>query len=113
MKWMAAVFLFGLCSLGVARSVLPRAPDSEPQQLTGTWKLTAFEDRPADGPAKYPYGHAPTGLLIYDSTGHMSIQIMKVPHPKVASGNEDKVTDKEKLALFDAYEAYFGTYQVD
>ena len=88
-------------------------PDSATEKLVGTWKLTAFEDRPAKGPVKYPYGNTPAGLLIYDATGHMSIQIMKLPHPKVASGDEDKVTEKEKLALFDAYEAYFGTYQVD
>ena len=43
----------------------------------------------------------------------MAIQLMKMPHPKVASGDEFKVTPKEKQALFDAYVAYFGTYQVD
>jgi hypothetical protein len=31
----------------------------------------------------------------------------------VASGDGDEITDKEKLALFDAYEAYFGRYKVD
>ena len=38
---------------------------------------------------------------------------MKVPHPKVASGDDSKVTPEEKQALYDAYVAYFGTYRVD
>jgi Lipocalin-like domain len=113
MKLTAAFLVIGLCSAGAAYSMQSSAPDSSTQKLIGTWKLTSFEDRPANGPIKYPYGKTPTGLLIYDATGHMSIQIMKLPHPTVASGDEDAVTDREKLALIDAYEAYFGTYQVD
>ncbi|MET0983949.1 MAG: lipocalin-like domain-containing protein [Steroidobacteraceae bacterium] len=83
------------------------------QALIGTWKLLAFEDRSDKGEPRYPYGVHPQGLLIYDATGHMAIQIMKVPHPKVASGDEEHVTAAEKAALFDAYTAYFGTYEVD
>src|SRR5262245_60779986 len=45
--------------------------------------------------------------------GHMSIQIMRTPHPKVASGDDEKVTPTEKIALYDAYVAYFGSYRVD
>lgn len=43
----------------------------------------------------------------------MAIQIMKVPHPKVASGDEERITPDEKLALIDSHVAYFGTYTVD
>ena len=49
----------------------------------------------------------------YDATGHMSVQIMRLPHPKVASGDDENVAPGEKVALFDAYIAYFGTYSVD
>ena len=52
-------------------------------------------------------------MLMYDADGHMSVQIMKVPHPKVAAGDDSKVTPEEKQALYDAYVAYFGTYRVD
>jgi hypothetical protein len=81
--------------------------------LVGTWRLVSYEDRPDQGPAQFPYGPSPRGTLIYDATGHMAVQVMKVPHPKVASGDEEKVTAEEKMALFDAYVAYFGTYRVD
>lgn len=112
MKLLAAFLIAALCSVGVVISAGSSAADPT-RDLIGTWKLLAFEDRPANGPVKYPYGETPTGLLIYDSTGHMAIQIMRLPHPKVASGSEDDVTEKEKLALFDSYEAYFGKYKVD
>ncbi|HYS06982.1 MAG TPA: lipocalin-like domain-containing protein [Candidatus Dormibacteraeota bacterium] len=84
-----------------------------PQGLVGSWRLVSYEDRPASGPAVFPYGTEPKGFLVYDATGHMAIQIMKQPHPKVASGDPYRVTPQEKEALLDAYAAYFGTYRVD
>src|SRR6266571_151526 len=84
-----------------------------PQGLVGSWRLASYEDRPAAGPAVFPYGTEPKGFLVYDATGHITIQIMKQPHPKVASGDPYRVTPQEKEALLDAYAAYFGTYRVD
>lgn len=111
MKLIAAVLVTVLCA--VATSLGSNPPASSARDLIGTWRAVAFEDRPANGPVKYPYGETPAGLLIYDSTGHMAIQIIGLPHPKVASGSEDDVTEKEKVALYDSYEAYFGTFTVD
>jgi hypothetical protein len=105
--------IVGTLFAGDGYSTREKAAESADSKLIGTWRLTSFEDRPAVGPVKYPYGKTPSGLLIYDSTGHMSIQIISLPHPMVASGNEDTITEKEKLALFDACEAYFGKYTVD
>lgn len=98
-------------AFGVSAAPAPhrtRGPD-----VVGTWRLVAYEDRPAQGPSRYPYGTRPKGLLMYDRTGHMAIQVMKVPHPQVASGDDEKIAADEKTALFDAYTAYFGTYRVD
>ncbi len=112
-KWIAGLLVAGFCAAAIFLSVRVKAADSPNQNLIGTWLPTTFEDRPEVGPVKYPYGKTPGGLLIYDATGHMSIQIVNLPHPKVASGDEDNITEAEKLALFGAYEAYFGTYTVD
>jgi hypothetical protein len=90
------------------------AQDKNPAAaIVGTWKVVAYEDRTEGQPVKYQYGEKPRGQLTYDATGHMSIQLMKVPHPKIASGDEEKATPAEKAALYDAYAAYFGTYTVD
>jgi hypothetical protein len=115
MKVLVGIFVLGLAvgALMTGINGSARADGAADQRLVGTWRLTSFEDQPAVGPVKYPYGKTPGGLLIYDTTGHMSIQIVNLPHPKVASGDEDNITEKEKLALFEAYEAYFGTYTVD
>ena len=80
----------------------------------GTWDLVRSEDRPAaGGEPVFPFGEHPRGQLMYDDTGHMSIQIIKIPHPTIASGDEDKVSPAEKQALYDGYVAYFGRYRVD
>lgn len=81
--------------------------------LVGSWKLLSYEDRDASGTIVYPYGKSPSGLLIYDSTGHMAVQIMKNPPPDIASDDWDKFTVAEKVALYDGYVAYFGRYEVD
>jgi hypothetical protein len=47
--------------------------------------------------------YGPVGLRFH---GHLSIPNMRLPHPGVGSGQEDEVTEQEKLARFDAYEAY-------
>jgi hypothetical protein len=102
--FMASIVVFS-CSVQMT------AADT-PTSLVGTWRLVSYEDR-SDGTTEYPYGTNPAGLLIYDATGHMAIQIMKTPPPRVASGDEYKVAVQEKAALLDGYVAYFGTYTVD
>jgi len=102
-----------LCACVLSFATFVRAEDKNAAAILGTWKVVTYEDRTAGQPPKYPYGEKPRGLLIYDATGHMSIQLMKMPHPKIASGDEEKATPAEKTALYDAYAAYFGTYTVD
>ena len=83
------------------------------KEIIGSWKLLSYEDRDESGSIVYPYGKSPAGLLIYDSTGHMAVQMMKTPPPDVASDDWDKFTAAEKVALYDGYVAYFGRYEVD
>ncbi len=83
------------------------------KELVGSWRLFSYEDRDASGTTVYPYGKSPAGLLIYDSTGHMAVQMMKNPPPDVASDDWDKFTVPEKVALYDGYVAYFGRFEVD
>jgi hypothetical protein len=47
--------------------------------IVGTWKLVRYEDRSADGTPHYPFGEKPLGYFVYDSTGHLSVQIGFVP----------------------------------
>jgi hypothetical protein len=80
-------------------------------ELVGSWKIVSYEDRAGSGEPVYPYGRTPAGLLIYDGTGRMAVQLMKTPPPDVASDDWDRFTVAEKVALFDGYVAYFGRYE--
>jgi len=98
-----------LLVLGACKAA--RADDAA--KLLGSWKLVSYEDRETGGTPVYPYGRAPAGLLVYDATGHMAVQMMKTPPPKVASDDWDRFTTQEKVELFDGYVAYFGRFEVD
>jgi hypothetical protein len=54
---------------------------------------------------------------VYDATGHVHIQIMKVPplgpFPEANSDDGKLPTAEHALAAYTAYLAYFGTYTVD
>ena len=83
------------------------------KQLVGTWRLISAEDKdPKTGKWKpYTFGNPPSGYLIYDGTGHASIQIMTTPPVKIAK--HDSPSPAEALNIFNGYIAYYGTYTVD
>ena len=109
LRYVVGLAIF-LTSLG---ATCQSAIEPTPGDLVGSWKLLSYEDRNASGAVVYPYGKSPAGLLIYDSSGHMAIQIMKNPPPDVATNNWDEFTIPEKIALYDGYVAYFGRFEVD
>jgi hypothetical protein len=61
----------------------------------------SYEDRDSAGVVMYAYSQAPVGLLIYDATGHMAVQLMKPPPPKVVSDDWDRFTAEKRVSLFD------------
>jgi hypothetical protein len=73
--------------------------------VVGTWKLIAIELVDSDGKvieADEWLGKKPTGIIMYDTTGYMSVQLMRDPQEP---GAFDKYYS-------DRYYAYFGTYEV-
>ena len=47
--------------------------------MIGTWRVVEFADLDKDGKWQYRFGEHPRGYFVYDVTGHVHIQIMKVP----------------------------------
>jgi hypothetical protein len=83
-------------------------------KLVGTWRVVRFVDTDPSGNVTYPFGEKPRGYVVYDPTGHLSVQIMRMPaQPTFAAGDDDKGTDAEVRAAYDGFVAYFGTYRVD
>src|SRR5678815_5317266 len=74
--------------------------------IVGTWKLVAIEGM-GRGTAR---GDRPYGIITYDDTGHMAVQIA---YQSARQGRASGSTDNEKAELFETYGAYFGTYEVD
>ena len=81
-------------------------------RFVGTWKLVSYTQKTEGGNTLYPFGPYPIGLAMFDASGHMSVQIMQIPHATFASGYEHATAEQVK-AVYQAYLAYYGTWAVD
>lgn len=82
------------------------------EQLLGTWHLVSIEDtvfgktRPA-----VDLGTHPRGFLMYTSDGHMCATL--VDGDRAAWNDATHPTNAEKVASFDSFIAYAGTFRLD
>ena len=76
-----------------------RALGSDRQRLVGAWHLKSMNG--TDG--KPLTSGVPTGMLIYTSDGHMSVQLM---YPKSASSLSNEY-------VLNGYEASFGSFAIN
>ena len=83
------------------------------EQFIGTWKLVSSEYRRLDGKLAYLKGRDAVGTLMYDASGHMSVQVMRPNRPAFASGDHLKGTPEEIKSAFKGFVAYYGTYEVN
>ncbi len=86
--------------------------------LVGAWRLITVETIRPNGELIYPfYGKHPEGLLIYDRSGWMSVQIVSDPKPAVpqTDSREGFLTapPADKVTAVNGYYSYFGTWTVD
>ncbi len=92
-------------------------PSEEEHTLIGSWRVVEFADLDKDGECVSRFGEHPRGYFVYDATGHVHIQIMKVPplprFPEANVSDGKPPTAEHALAAYNAYVAYFGTYTVD
>ena len=95
-------------------------PPRTSKQLIGAWRLVGIEYADRSGPIADPFYQAGSvGIIIYDSSGWMSVHIA-APHRKAwevaasrqSSGAVGQDTEL-KAAAFDTYYAYFGTWDFD
>ena len=111
----AAKVIWAAWGLSMIASVSSMAVAGElSDRLIGTWRIVRYVDTNASGAVTSPFGEKPSGYFVYDATGHLSIQIMRMPaRPMFASGDDKKGTDAEVRTAYQSYAAYFGTYRVD
>lgn len=83
------------------------------RDLVGIWALVSVDNIYPDSTRVHPYGEGPKGLLVFDEQGRYAIQILKAVRPKVVSGDKNKCTPEEYVALVQGSNAHFGQYTVD
>ncbi len=83
------------------------------EKFVGAWKLISNEYLSQDGVNTYPLGREAIGLIMYDSQGNMSAQLMNAKRPRFAADDWLKGTPEEIKAAFEGMRCYFGTYDVD
>lgn len=79
--------------------------------LVGTWAFVASEWKRADGRHANPFGAGSTGILTYDATGNMSVQIMRADRQR--GPDLPPTIDAAFAAAVPGFLAYFGTYEID
>ena len=118
-----AILLLSLCLRSSPGEAGPHDGTRSPgvrQQLVGAWRLAAIEYSGPHGETVDPYyQEGSSGIIIYDSSGWMSVQItardrrkwevpaVRVPRPV---GEEDAAL---KAEAFDTYYSYYGTWDFD
>ena len=84
--------------------------DNVAKKFVGAWRLVSVEG--TDATFHFAYDH-PTGMIIYDRSGRMSVQIDIKGTRKPFVNGPAGGTGEEKVAAFDNYIAYYGTYTLD
>jgi hypothetical protein len=104
-----------LSALLLAGAALAQSATPTPTvaQLLGTWKLVSIEDTMTDGKVQpsAQFGSNPNGFIMYEPDGHMCATIANGDRP--AWKDPAKPTDAEKIAYYDTFIAYCGTFKLD
>ena len=89
-----------------------------PSDFVGAWKLVSIETIRHNGEVIYPfYGKHPQGVIMYDRSGWMSVQIVSDPAvaaPTASSWEEILAAPQaDKAKAYENYYAYCGTWTLD
>jgi Lipocalin-like domain len=120
-RWLSLLALICLSSAPYLATPQPgRAPHATRQQLIGAWQLVSIQILGPNGAMPDPfYGADPSGFLVYDASGWMSVQIVGQHRPAMdAAASRPTPTDpaetaRLKAAVLDSYYAYYGTWEFD
>ena len=82
-------------------------------RFVGAWRLVSIEDRQPDGEITYPYGKDAVGLLVYDASTRMSVQIMRRDRPALSTSDWQQIPADEIKATVEGFTAFFGSYEID
>src|SRR5881397_1484908 len=98
--------------VGALLLVIPLAAPAADSDLYGTWKLVSASRKVMDtGQVEQYRGTAPKGYTIFGRDGHFLSLTLSEKRPKPES--VAKMTDQQRIELFNTMNAYAGTYKLD
>ena len=80
------------------------------QQFAGAWSLARIERRDTNGELLSPPIEDRLGYIMYDTSGHMGVTIMRPDRQPYSEGGP---TPDEALSLIGTYTSYFGPFSVN
>lgn len=80
--------------------------------VLGTWQLQSWKIVTKTNEEKFPFGVDANGILIYSSTGHMSVHLGKNDRESFQTQTIFEVTAEEALQSFHSYASYCGRYEI-
>jgi hypothetical protein len=86
---------------------------AEISKIAGTYTLVSADNVLADGSRVHLYGDDPYGILMIDSSGHYSLQIIGANRPEFKSGDKSKGTDEENRLAIQGINTHFGTFNIN
>jgi len=90
----------------------PLAAAAAESDLHGTWKLVSLSRKNLDtGQVEQPRGKAPKGYVSFTPDGRLVGFIVNEKRPKPQS--VAKMSDKERVELFNTMNAYAGSYKLN
>ena len=91
---------------------IPLAAPAAESDLYGTWKLVSLSRKVVDtGAMEQSRGKAPRGYVSFTPDGRMTGVIVSEKRPKPES--VAKMTDQQRVELFNTVNAYAGTYKLE
>jgi hypothetical protein len=87
-------------------------PSTVYESFLGSWGLVSFEQLLPSGDVLKPFGDSPSGVLLYQSDGHMSAHVSIGSPAKLASDNPDRASAAEAAEAWRRYFGYWGSFKV-
>ena len=81
--------------------------------LLGTWIVLSWEIRSTDGTVTHPMGDNPGGVITYDPSGRMAVQLMQPDRAHSRSADPFQATPDEIVAAWMGFISYAGRYEHD
>lgn len=86
---------------------------SASRSILGSWNLLSWEIRSSNGTVTTPIGEHPKGLITYDETDRMAVQLMQADRRPSESADPFGAAPDEIVAAWMGFISYAGRYEID